>query len=42
MKTLPNVKIYCPKHGLQISNPNAGHAVACSKCYPFKKGRPKK
>ena len=32
----PNVKIHCPKHGLQSSNPNAGHAIACMKCYPMK------
>lgn len=29
--------IHCPKHGLQKSNPNAGYAVACKKCYPKKK-----
>ena len=28
--------IHCPKHGLQQSNPNAGYAVACEKCYPRK------
>lgn len=28
--------IHCPKHGLQESNPNAGHAVACEKCFPRK------
>lgn len=28
--------IHCPKHGLQNSNPNAGYAVACEKCYPRK------
>lgn len=28
--------IHCPKHGLQKSNPNTPHAVACIKCFPRK------
>lgn len=31
-----SVTIHCPKHGLQESNPNTEHAVACSKCFPPK------
>lgn len=36
-KVRDGVKIHCPKHGLQVSNPNAGHAIACIKCFPVKK-----
>lgn len=28
--------IHCPKHGLQPSNPNTEHAIACIKCFPAK------
>jgi len=28
--------IHCPKHGLQQSNPNTEHAIACDKCFPRK------
>lgn len=35
MKTI-KASIHCPKHWLQESNPNAGFAVACEKCYPRK------
>lgn len=28
--------IHCPIHGLQPSNPNTEHAVACDKCFPRK------
>ncbi len=30
------VSIHCPKHGLQPSNNNTEHAVACIKCFPAK------
>ena len=28
--------IHCPIHGLQNSNPNTEHAIACDKCFPRK------
>lgn len=28
--------IHCPIHGLQQSNPNTEHAIACDKCFPRK------
>jgi len=31
-----SASIHCPKHGLQNSNPNTEHAVACEKCFPRK------
>lgn len=36
MKQKPKIKIVCPKHGLQPSNPNTEYAVACSECFPDK------